>query len=378
MNPAGSFPAGKRKGQGIVNSPLRVLVVEDDPDLAEYAKVVLSRQPGVEVEVVSDGQVALENLRGPGADILISDIELPGMSGLDLATTARMRDPAIPIAIMTAHASVDYAVTALRNQIDEFLVKPVSAAQFGTTLRALITLRRHRDAAGAGPVVLAIGAHPDDVEIGVGGLLAAHRAAGDAVVILTMSRGDRGGDADYRQHESLSAAELIGARLFLEDLEDTRISAADPTVSIIERVVAEVSPTVVYVHSQHDRHQDHRAVHQAASVATRRVATFACYQSPSATVDFQPNRFVPIDGFTDTKLALLACFATQSGIRDYLEPDFVLATARFWSRFGGGRNCEPLEVIRDTRGLIGSGAHGAAVREPAEAELLGHNRPVVS
>jgi hypothetical protein len=95
-------------------------------------------------------------------------------------------------------------------------------------------------------------------------------------------------------------------------------------------------------------------------------------------VDFQPNRFVPIDGFTDTKLALLACFATQSGIRDYLEPDFVLATARYWSRFGGGRNCEPLEVIRDTRGLIGSGAQAAAVREPAEAELLGHNRPVVS
>lgn len=361
-----------------MNQPLRVLVIEDDADLAEYARVVLSRQQGVSIEVASDGQAALDILRDAGADILISDIELPGMSGLDLATAARVRDPSMPVAMMTAHASVDYAVTALRNQIDEFLVKPISAAQFGTTLRALVALRRERDAAGARPVVLAIGAHPDDVEIGVGGLLAAHRAAGDSVVILTLSRGDRGGEADFRQHESLAAAELIGARLFLEDLEDTRISAADPTVSIIERVVAEVSPTVVYVHSQHDRHQDHRAVHQAASVATRRVATFACYQSPSATVDFQPNRFVPIDGFTDTKLALLACFATQSGIRDYLEPDFVLATARYWSRFGGGRNCEPLEVLRDTRGLIGSGAHGAAVREPAEAELLGHNRPVAS
>lgn len=209
-------------------------------------------------------------------------------------------------------------------------------------------------------MVLAIGAHPDDVEIGVGGLLAAHRAAGDKVVILTLSRGARGGEVDSREHESLAAAEILGARLFLEDLEDTRISDVDPTVGIIERVVAEVSPTVVYTHSVHDRHQDHRAVHQAASVATRRVPTFACFQSPSGTVDFKPNRFVPIDGFQDTKLALLAAFSSQAAVRDYLEPDFVLATARYWSRFGGGRSAEPLEVLRDTSGMISRGRAGAA------------------
>ena len=81
-----------------MNAPLRVLVVEDDADLAEYARVVLSRRQGVTIEVVSDGQLALATLRGAGADILISDIELPGTSGLDLATAARVRDPSIPIA----------------------------------------------------------------------------------------------------------------------------------------------------------------------------------------------------------------------------------------------------------------------------------------
>lgn len=349
---------------------MRVLVVEDDADLAEYAGVVLRRYEGITVEIAASGRAALESFRAHGADIVITDIELPGMTGIELAEEIRRTDPNMPVAMMTAHASVDYAISALRNQIDEFLVKPISAAQFRTTLTKLIKLRTDRNAAAVRPVVLAIGAHPDDVEIGVGGLLAAHRAAGDSVVILTMSRGDRGGDAEYRQHESLAAAELIGARLFLEDLEDTRISPADPTVSIIERIVKEVNPTVVYTHSQHDRHQDHRAVHQAASVATRRVATLACYQSPSATVDFHPNRFVPIDGFTDTKLALLSCFATQSGIRDYLEPQFVLATARYWSRFGGGMSCEPLEVIRDTRGLIGSGAVEPTRSTQAHSELV--------
>ncbi|MET0863644.1 MAG: response regulator [Nakamurella sp.] len=357
---------------------MRVLLVEDDADLAEYASVVLRRHDGITVDVTADGRTALERFRAVGADIVITDIELPGMTGIELAAEIRRVDPVMPIAMMTAHASVDYAISALRNQIDEFLVKPVSPAQFRSTLATLIGLRVDRNLAAVRPVVLAIGAHPDDVEIGVGGLLAAHRAAGDSVIILTMSRGDRGGDAEHRQHESLAAAELIGARLFLEDLEDTRISPADPTVTIIEKVVSEVSPTVVYTHSQHDRHQDHRAVHQAASVATRRVPTLACYQSPSATVDFHPNRFVPIDGFTDTKLALLACFATQSGIREYLEPTFVLATARYWSRFGGGTSCEPLEVIRDTRGLIGSGAVESSRLSRPHTELLPTNAEEVT
>ena len=358
-----------------MSTPIRVMVVEDDRDLAEYARLVLARHAGITVDVVTDGTTAIDRIRKIGTDVLISDIQLPGMTGLELASEARRVDPAMPIAMMTGYPSVDYAVTALRSQIDEFLIKPVSAGQFAATLRILIDLRKERDAASRNQVVLAIGAHPDDVEIGVGGLLAAHRAAGDAVVILTMSRGARGGDAGARQHESLAAAELIGARLFLEDLQDTKIGPADPTVSIIERVVAEVNPTAAYTHSQYDRHQDHRAVHQAAAVATRGVSTFACYQSPSATVDFQPNRFVPIDGFTDTKLAMLACFASQSGVRDYLEPDFVLATARYWSRFGGGISCEPLEVIRDTRGLIVAAGGEALGRSRAEVRMLGHDQP---
>ena len=48
-----------------------------------------------------------------------------------------------------------------------------------------------------------------------------------------------------------------------------------------------------------------------------------------------------------TKLRLLDCYRSQSGIRGYLEPDFVLATARYWSRFGTGKSAEPLEIIRD-------------------------------
>ena len=221
--------------------------------------------------------------------------------------------------------------------------------------------RRRREETRKPERVLAIGAHPDDVEIGVGGLLAAHARAQDEITILTLSRGARGGDADSRQNESLASADMLGARLFLKDLVDTEISGGGSTVRIIEEVVQEVQPTIVYTHSSHDRHQDHRAVSEATIVATRRVGTVACYQSPSSTIDFRPTRFVRIDHFLDDKLRLLERFGSQTASRDYLEPEFVTATARYWSRFGGGTAVEPLEVVRETAEFIG--AHELTRRE---------------
>src|SRR2546423_781071 len=80
--------------------------------------------------------------------------------------------------------------------------------------------------------------------------------AGDTVAILTLTRGARGGDQAQRARESQQAADLIGARLFLDDLDDTHIAEGNPTIDIIEQVVAEIRPTVVYTHSLHDVHQD--------------------------------------------------------------------------------------------------------------------------
>lgn len=327
----------------------RVLVVDDDPDVALYTQTVLERRAGFIVTAIGDPRLARAAVDEFRPDVVVTDIEMPGMTGLELLAQLRADQPDLPVVVMTAHVSVDYAVSALRNQADEFLTKPVNSTQLVEIVTRLAEQgRASREAARPREYVLAVGAHPDDVEIGVGGILASHRAAGDQVVILTLSRGGKGGAPDDRQHESLRSAEILGARLFLEDLVDTEITNTGPTVAIIERVVREVNPTIVYTHSSHDRHQDHRAVHDATIVATRSVDTVACFQSPSSTVDFRPTRFVSIDGFTDKKLELLECFQSQATIRSYLEPDFVLATARYWSRFGRGRNCEPLEVIRES------------------------------
>ncbi|MFM9878032.1 MAG: response regulator [Rhodoglobus sp.] len=327
----------------------RVLVVDDDPDVAQYTRTVLERRSECVVRAVGDAHQARRAIEEFRPDVVVTDIEMPGMTGLELLAVLREDRPDLPVVVMTAHVSVEYAVGALRGQADEFITKPIDSGHLvATVLRLAQEGRARRDHARPREYVLAVGAHPDDVEIGVGGILASHRASGDQVVILTLSRGGRGGSPEDRQHESLASAELLGARLFLEDLVDTEITNTGPTVQIIERVVRETNPTIVYTHSSHDRHQDHRATHEATVVATRAVDTVACFQSPSSTVDFRPTRFVSIDGFTDKKLELLSCFRSQSEIRNYLDPEFVLATARYWSRFGAGNSVEPLEILRET------------------------------
>jgi LmbE family N-acetylglucosaminyl deacetylase len=186
------------------------------------------------------------------------------------------------------------------------------------------------------------------------------------VAILTMSRGSRGGDQLMRARESEEAAGVIGARLFLDDLDDTRIPEGDPTISGIDRVIAEVEPTIVYTHSVHDVHQDHRNVHRAAMVACRRVGRVYCFQSPSATVDFRPTHFVPIDEQVERKLKAIDAFSSQTGVRDYLEPDLISATARYWSRYCAGRYAEAFEGIRDRAG-------GPSGRVTAATAVAGRN-----
>lgn len=335
-----------------------VLVVDDDPDVALLVKTLLERRADCTVEVASDGLSAVEQAVASQPDVVVTDIEMPDLNGLELVEELRRKIPGVPIIVMTAHVSVEYAVSALRAQADEFLTKPLDNTRLIETVKRLAVEGRGRRSAQRTPErVLAIGAHPDDVEIGAGGILAAHAHAGDDITILTLSRGDRGGDADSRQNESLAAAELLGARLFMKDLVDTEISSGGATVRLIEEVVQEIQPTIVYTHSGHDRHQDHRAVSEATLVATRKVGTVACYQSPSATIDYRPTRFIRIEQFIDQKLELLQCYQSQVLSRDYLNPDFVTATARYWTRFGGGTAVEPLEVVRESSELAPAYEH---------------------
>jgi LmbE family N-acetylglucosaminyl deacetylase len=329
----------------------RILLNDDDAALGGYLTRVLRGRGGFDVTHELDSVAALQRIETEQWDLLITDIELPGMTGLELLERVRGREPDLPVAVLTGNPTVDYAVSALRSSAAEFLQKPIAAQELIAKAGELIEAGRLARAAGR-ETVLAIGAHPDDVEIGAAGTLLAHRAAGDTVAILTLSRGARGGDQLQRARESQEAADVLGARLFLDDLEDTHIAEGSPTIGVIDQVIAEIQPTIVYTHSINDVHQDHRNTHRAALVACRRVGRVYCYQSPSATVDYRPTYFVTIDDHLSGKLKAIDTFGTQVGVRDYLEPGLISSTARYWSRYCGGHHAEPFEVIRDRAGSL--------------------------
>ncbi|WP_034610656.1 response regulator [Cellulomonas sp. URHD0024] len=350
----------------MADEQIRVLVVEDDVDTAQYVRTVLERRGGMAVTVAHEPMSALAEVARAQFDVVLTDIQMPGMTGLELLDELRSRAAGTPVAVMTAFASVDYAVDALRRDADDFLVKPVAAAMLLERITALAMQGREKRATQEPrDVVLAVGAHLDDVEIGVGATLASHRAAGDTVVILTLSSGALDGDVQSRRHEALASAAVIGARLYLHDFEETRLDPANGLIATIEETIRAEQPTIVYTHSEHDRHQDHRAVRRAVEVAARRVPSLACFQSPSSTVDFRPSRFVPVDGFVETKLRMLAAFTSQTQ-RDYMDPEVVRATARYWSRFGTGSFAEPLETIRAAGMLHGGAGLAASTEERSE------------
>jgi DNA-binding response OmpR family regulator len=124
-----------------------VLVVEDDPDVAEYLRLVLVKKAGMRVDVAADIQAATDILRHCEVDVLLTDIELHGSSGLELATRARELVPLMSIAVMTAHTSAEHALTAQRCRVDGFLVKPIRGATLVSTITLLAQLGRERHSA---------------------------------------------------------------------------------------------------------------------------------------------------------------------------------------------------------------------------------------
>ena len=345
--------------------PGRILIVDDDPVTGRFLSNLLGDGGGFDVACTTDPASALQRASTERWDLVLTDVEMPGMTGLELLQALRRAAPGLPVVVITGHATLDYAVSALRDHADEFLQKSMPKDTLLATISAVIAKSRAARLASR-QAVLAIGAHPDDVEIGAAGALLVHRSMGHEVSILTLSRGARGGSQDTRAGESDRAARAIGATLFLDDLKDTRISEGDPTIGAISRVVESVRPTVIYTHSSHDVHQDHRNTHRAAMVAVRGVGRVYCFQSPSATVDFRPTRFVTIDDQIEGKLQAINAFVSQVDIRRYLEPDLIESTARYWSRFGDGRFAEAFEVIREatTEGQPAGPAPGMAEASP--------------
>ncbi|MFJ6652847.1 response regulator [Microbacterium sp. NPDC091313] len=120
----------------------RVLIVEDEPDLADPLAYLLRRE-GYEVEIAEDGPTALAAFRERGADIVLLDLMLPGMSGTEVCRELRSTTT-VPIIMLTAKDSEVDIVVGLELGADDYVTKPYSARELLARMKAV--LRRYAQA----------------------------------------------------------------------------------------------------------------------------------------------------------------------------------------------------------------------------------------
>ena len=125
--------------------PAKILVADDNADMRAYLTRLL-RGAGHDVAVVNDGIYALEAARAQAPDLIVSDVMMPRLNGLDLVAALRedARTSSIPVLLLSARAGQEDSIEGLEAGADDYLVKPFSAAELLARVRANVALARLR------------------------------------------------------------------------------------------------------------------------------------------------------------------------------------------------------------------------------------------
>jgi DNA-binding response OmpR family regulator len=117
-------------------APARVLVVEDDPTVAEVVRRYLERD-GFDVEAVGDGREALTRADERAPDLVVLDIMLPGLDGLEVCRKLRSRTP-VPVIMLTARGTEEDRVVGLELGADDYVAKPFSPRELAARVKAVL------------------------------------------------------------------------------------------------------------------------------------------------------------------------------------------------------------------------------------------------
>jgi LmbE family N-acetylglucosaminyl deacetylase len=197
--------------------------------------------------------------------------------------------------------------------------------------------------------ILALGAHPDDVEIGCGGTLLKYARAGHHVYLMILTDGARGGDSDVRRSEQVASSQILGAReIFWGGYLDTELPVAREAIQQIEDVVKKVDPAFIFVNYLDDTHQDHRHLATCTVTATRYTRNVLFYETPT-TQNFSPTVYVDIDGLLEAKVHSLEAHASQvskTNVEGVSILDVARASAHFRGLQGRVRSAEAFVPLR--------------------------------
>jgi Response regulators consisting of a CheY-like receiver domain and a winged-helix DNA-binding domain len=117
--------------------PPKILIVEDEEQIASFLRRGLAYE-GYEVDVAPDGAVALTKARETRMDLVVLDLMLPGMDGLEVCRRLRTANSSLPILVLTARDSVSDRVQGLDAGADDYMVKPFALAELLARVRALL------------------------------------------------------------------------------------------------------------------------------------------------------------------------------------------------------------------------------------------------
>jgi DNA-binding response OmpR family regulator len=175
-----------------------ILVVDDEP-VARQSLTDILRLEGYHVTAVANGEAAVDHLRMYAVDLVVLDLRMPGMGGLEVVQVLEQISPATEIILLTAHGSMETALEALRHRVHDYLLKPASPTQIIESVRKGLERRAARAAA-------------EKPEPGVAELAAAQTELPDGTAIDLVRRIVRLGN----RTESLTPAEGHLLKVFLE------------------------------------------------------------------------------------------------------------------------------------------------------------------
>jgi LmbE family N-acetylglucosaminyl deacetylase len=197
--------------------------------------------------------------------------------------------------------------------------------------------------------ILAIGAHPDDIELGCGGLLIKCASQGHEVNLYSVTRGAASGDPVQRTRELQESAKFIGAdNLWIDNFEDTKLAVNDDLINHIEHIINKARPDLILTHSDKDTHHDHRAIALATVEAGRYYSNILAYEIP-LTKNFSPQVYFDVSDVIDKKVRLIEIFWSQHS-KLYLKANAIKGLAEYralQSRLNTSTNhVEAFEVLK--------------------------------
>jgi DNA-binding response OmpR family regulator len=140
-----------------MDKPARILIVDDEPNVRLLFRTALETD-GYIVSEAEDGPAALADLSGDGADLVLLDLRMPGLDGLEVLRRLREAGHDVPVVIVTAHGRIPDVVAAMKLGAVDFLPKPVTPAR----LRAVVgRLGARRDDDRPGPAIPGLKVHSE-------------------------------------------------------------------------------------------------------------------------------------------------------------------------------------------------------------------------